>query len=866
MAVIGSLSVKLGLVTVEWDQATKKAKQDAKDLQKAFDDLTGNVKTLYGHWKTLGGALSLSAVGFASLVNETLQFADAVSDLAKGFDISIAKTLQFREAIKSSGGNAEGASKMLSTLFSKIEDARGGNEAAIAQFQKLGIGFKELVSLSPEQSLNRVFQAIANIGNTYERVKAVKEMLGKAGIGIEVDAVAQKLGMSTAQYQAYAKSIENVAKVNDDLAATFDNLKIAFADMIAPFTREGVVSIEKFKAAMVALTTGVIIGGLTQLVALTAKLIALWKEGAKIQIAITALGGSKGILQLGAATAAYFAALQAFDIEAEQRRSEASRTVTGVITDQNGQPINQPTETAEAENSSRRELIAAQAKLDLAKKQLGFLREEGQIKFDALRTDKYTTQLREANLILSREIATAESQRAQALSKENLSEEQKGIIQQEYQTAIAAANEKNKQATRLIRAERDIANKEELAAAKIKEQLAARQLQYIKLEGQIKVDALTSDRYNIQLRESQLSLVREIASIESQREQSLNKQNLTAQQRKIIDDEYQASVDAAYEKHLQNGKRINAEREREIRLIGVQIEAARKTEAFDIQRIRLEERRFTMSDFAYKVSLEELNVRQRIADLEQQIIDAQNRMGAGKVFEAEKERITDLIEAEKKLSEFRMHSVAMEEYRRRSFREGWSTAMNNYMEESTNAARVAGSMFSSVIGNMESALDKFARTGKLKFSDLAKSIIQDIIAIHLKAQASKVFSMIAQSVGFGFSGTAVGQSQFSLAYGLPSSSGLGLSARANGGDISSGQPYLVGERGPELVVPRNSGTVIPNHALAGAMGGQVINYNGPIIQNMNAIDTQSGIAFLSKNKQAVWAANQSAQRSLPVSR
>jgi lambda family phage tail tape measure protein len=368
------------------------------------------------------------------------------------------------------------------------------------------------------------------------------------------------------------------------------------------------------------------------------------------------------------------------------------------------------------------------------------------------------------------------------------------------------------------------------------------------------------------LRESQLSLVREIASIESQREQSLNKQNLTAQQRKIIDDEYQASVDAAYEKHLQNGKRINAEREREIRLIGVQIEAARKTEAFDIQRIRLEERRFTMSDFAYKVSLEELNVRQRIADLEQQIIDAQNRMGAGKVFEAEKERITDLIEAEKKLSEFRMHSVAMEEYRRRSFREGWSTAMNNYMEESTNAARVAGSMFSSVIGNMESALDKFARTGKLKFSDLAKSIIQDIIAIHLKAQASKVFSMIAQSVGFGFSGTAVGQSQFSLAYGLPSSSGLGLSARANGGDISSGQPYLVGERGPELVVPRNSGTVIPNHALAGAMGGQVINYNGPIIQNMNAIDTQSGIAFLSKNKQAVWAANQSAQRSLPVSR
>jgi len=193
----------------------------------------------------------------------------------------------------------------------------------------------------------------------------------------------------------------------------------------------------------------------------------------------------------------------------------------------------------------------------------------------------------------------------------------------------------------------------------------------------------------------------------------------------------------------------------------------------------------------------------------------------------------------------------------RSFKYGWDNA--------TSAARVAESMFSSLANNIESAIDRFARTGKLKFADLARSIIADIIAIQLKAQASALFSAIVRGAGINLFGSAPGVSQYSLSYGTPSS-GLGLTARADGGDISSGQPYLVGERGPELVVPRNSGTVIPNHALAGAMGGQVINYNGPIIQNMSAIDTQSGIAFLAKNKQAVWAANQSAQRSLPVSR
>jgi hypothetical protein len=39
---------------------------------------------------------------------------------------------------------------------------------------------------------------------------------------------------------------------------------------------------------------------------------------------------------------------------------------------------------------------------------------------------------------------------------------------------------------------------------------------------------------------------------------------------------------------------------------------------------------------------------------------------------------------------------------------------------------------------------------------------------------------------------------------------------ADGGDIVPGKFYLVGERGPELIAPRSSGTVIPNHALGGS--------------------------------------------------
>ena len=59
---------------------------------------------------------------------------------------------------------------------------------------------------------------------------------------------------------------------------------------------------------------------------------------------------------------------------------------------------------------------------------------------------------------------------------------------------------------------------------------------------------------------------------------------------------------------------------------------------------------------------------------------------------------------------------------------------------------------------------------------------------------------------------------------------------------------------------------MPTNQLATMGSAPTINYNGPFIQNMQAIDTQSAIQFLAKNKQAVFAANLSAQRSLPVNK
>lgn len=38
---------------------------------------------------------------------------------------------------------------------------------------------------------------------------------------------------------------------------------------------------------------------------------------------------------------------------------------------------------------------------------------------------------------------------------------------------------------------------------------------------------------------------------------------------------------------------------------------------------------------------------------------------------------------------------------------------------------------------------------------------------------------------------------------------------ADGGSVTSGRPYIVGERGAELFVPNRNGTIVPNDKLGG---------------------------------------------------
>jgi hypothetical protein len=230
MAVIGSLSVKLGLVTQDWDRQTANAKTQAKGLKDSFTDLNKGLSTVNSTLGMFG--VSLGAAGFVSAINSVVKFADEVDDLGKAFDLSTAKVLQFRDALGQSGGKAENAERILGTLFDKVAAARDGNEAAIKQFKQLGISFDDLKRLQPEQTLTKVFDGLAKIGSTYERTAAIKDLLGKGGIGLDIKNLAGIMDESASRFEKNADAIERLAAAADRLERAKEKVKLFFADIV----------------------------------------------------------------------------------------------------------------------------------------------------------------------------------------------------------------------------------------------------------------------------------------------------------------------------------------------------------------------------------------------------------------------------------------------------------------------------------------------------------------------------------------------------------------------------------------------------------------------------------------------------------
>jgi len=118
-------------------------------------------------------------------------------------------------------------------------------------------------------------------------------------------------------------------------------------------------------------------------------------------------------------------------------------------------------------------------------------------------------------------------------------------------------------------------------------------------------------------------------------------------------------------------------------------------------------------------------------------------------FDKEAAKVQELADEYVQLAETQK-LAAIEAQRQFSF--GWNKAFGQYAEDATNAALVARDMFTSMTTNIDRSIRNLVENGKISFSDLASSIIKDIIRIQLQAQVSQAFSAIIGAIGSSIGG------------------------------------------------------------------------------------------------------------------
>ena len=168
------------------------------------------------------------------------------------------------------------------------------------------------------------------------------------------------------------------------------------------------------------------------------------------------------------------------------------------------------------------------------------------------------------------------------------------------------------------------------------------------------------------------------------------------------------------------------------------------------------------------------------------------------------------------LTEYEKTLLAIEQERERQSQITASTATSGtaaQIEETValsqamqDQIQVFNSMNKAMEGGFMSMVDGTKSVGD-SFKDMARSIVAELYKVYV---LQKMIGGLGQGNN---AGTGIlGGIQSIL--GLPN-----IPGRASGGSISGGTPYLVGEKGPELIIPRNRGHVMNADLTAQALGG-----------------------------------------------
>ncbi len=199
------------------------------------------------------------------------------------------------------------------------------------------------------------------------------------------------------------------------------------------------------------------------------------------------------------------------------------------------------------------------------------------------------------------------------------------------------------------------------------------------------------------------------------------------------------------------------------------------------------------------------DAKKMLADLDQDIED-RGKIGASKQQLDQREAILKYIEA------LEIMGIAEEQATQKSnsfvggFVNGLKEIQSNLPTLAEEGKKFATSFETGLTGAFDSIIDGTKSVGDA-LKDFGKMLLKQAIKMF-------IFRSILAPISGAFGGALGGL----------------FDQKATGGSVSKGTPYIVGERGAEMFVPGQSGTIVPNNKLGGSgvVINQTINLSGDV--------------------------------------
>lgn len=239
MADIGTLVVKMAADSAQLRSELDKVKREVTRTGASIDSIGKGLRSVGG---LVAGAFTVAAV--AGFARSCVQAADSLKDMSEKLGVSATNLQSIQLAAQTSGGSIDGVNTALQKMSATLGDAVTGNKAAQKAFTQIGLNFRELAQLAPDEAFARIADKLAAVDNGYKFASNSQDIFGKgakdiAGLLKQGSAAVDE---TTAQLERMGArltdlDIDRIAMLKDEAAfagTAFQNLGIKVISSATP--------------------------------------------------------------------------------------------------------------------------------------------------------------------------------------------------------------------------------------------------------------------------------------------------------------------------------------------------------------------------------------------------------------------------------------------------------------------------------------------------------------------------------------------------------------------------------------------------------------------------------------------------------